>query len=129
MIRFVITGAPRTAKNHQRIVTNKKTGKSFIIAGKSAKGWGTDAVNQLAEQKPYPSWPAIACPVHVRALIYRDRDLGDLDNYAHAVGDALQKAGVIVNDKQIESWDGSRKLIDRVRPRVEITIEPFKETP
>lgn len=127
MIRFIVTGAPRTAKNHQRIVTNRKTGKPFIIAGKSAKGWGADAVNQLATQKPRPDWPAMPGALHVMALVYRDRNVGDLDNFLHSVGDALQKAGVILNDKQIESWDRSRKLIDRERPRVEVYIEPFDE--
>lgn len=122
-MRFVIKGAPRTAKNHQRIVTNKKTGKPFIISSAPAASWGPQAVNQLVAQKR--GMCAIAGPLHVRALIYRDRNTGDLDNYQHAVGDALQKAGVILNDRNIESWDGTRKLIDRANPRVEITIEPM----
>src|ERR1017187_7823878 len=63
--------------------------------------------------------------VNVCALIYRARAVGDLDNYLHAVGDALQKAGVLANDKQIEGWDHSRKLIDRECPRVEIEITPL----
>jgi Holliday junction resolvase RusA-like endonuclease len=120
----VVKGAPRTAKNHQRIVTNKKTGKPFVIASAPASRWGRKAIGQIVSQ-----WPvrmcAMAGPLSVRALIYRDRRVGDLDNYLHAVGDALQKAGVILNDRQIESWDGSRKLIDKTNPRVEIELTPM----
>jgi len=133
-VRLRIDGVPRTAKNSQRIAMNKKTGKRFIIAGKSAGTWGESAVGQLMEQYAHLRHRAkgttgysITEDVHVKALIYRDRRTGDLDNFQHAIGDALQKAGVIKNDKQIESWDGSRKLIDRENPRVEIEIEPFTE--
>ena len=143
-MKLVIEGAPRTAKNNQRIVTNPRTGKPFIIASKSKGAWATLLVDGIKRELVrigdeavdrgavhyLPALP-ISQPIQVKALFYRDRNIGDLDNYAHAVGDALQKAGVILNDKQIESWDKSRKLIDRVRPRVEITIEPFddKERP
>jgi Holliday junction resolvase RusA-like endonuclease len=138
-VKLVITGSPRTAKNSQRIFTNKRTGKPFITSGKSAADWGPDAVRQLVEQRcaqgpvgmrclgPHVDFP-LRNDVHVKALIYRDRRSGDLDNFEHAIGDALQKAGVIKNDNQIESWDGSRKLIDRINPRVEIEITPM-ETP
>ena len=129
-MKLVIEGIPRTAKNSQRIFRNKRTGAAFIVAGKSAESWGAQAVRQLIEQYSNLRHRAnhtadcrITQDVHVKALIYRDRRVGDLDNFEHAIGDALQKAGVIKNDSQIESWDGSRKLLDKARPRVELTIE------
>lgn len=134
-MRLVIKGVPRTAKNSQRIFVNKKTGKPFITSGKSAADWGPNAVGQLMEQYAHlrhrangTTGYAIIEDVQVKALIYRDRRTGDLDNFQHAIGDALQRAGVIKNDSQIESWDGSRKLLDKANPRIELEITPM-ETP
>jgi len=71
-------------------------------------------------------WYALPkAPMHVKALFYRGANRGDLTGFKQAVGDALERSGTIVNDSIIESWDGSRKLIDRKNPRVEITIEPM----
>lgn len=124
---FTIVGPPRTKKTSQRIL-RAPGGRPFVMPSKVSRAWGKDAIYQLDRQKPHPKWPAIAGPVSVRALFYRDADRGDLTNYEQGVGDALQGAGIIVNDKQIESWDGSRKLIDRANPRVEIFIEPMEAT-
>ena len=49
-------------------------------------------------------------PVHVLALYYPPdrRWMLDLSGALEAIGDALELAGVIANDRQIRSWDGSR---------------------
>jgi hypothetical protein len=39
----------------------------------------------------------------------------------------MQAAGVLVDDFQIASHDGSRRYLDRQNPRVEITLTPFRE--
>jgi len=44
-----------------------------------------------------------------------------------AVADALEHAGVVVNDRLIVSWDGSRLSKDAVRRRVELEVELFNE--
>lgn len=121
---FTILGAPRTKKTSQRIVRNRRTGKTLIIASKLTKGWTKTAVEQLIAAKPHPDWPAIGRPVNCCAFIYRDRQAGDAVNYYQAIADALQDAGIVVNDRLIVSWDGSRLLLDRKRPRVELELEP-----
>lgn len=40
--------------------------------------------------------------------------------------DWLQRAGVLANDRQIASWDGSRLDKDASRPRVEVAIEVLR---
>lgn len=45
----------------------------------------------------------------------------DLDNLAKVIGDALQHAGVIDNDKHITDLHGYRR-IDRVNPRTEVIV-------
>src|SRR4029079_8059044 len=122
-MRFVIEGAPATKKTSQRIVTRKATGKPFIIASKQTKGWTRSAGDQRVAQKPSPSWPALAEDVNCCAHIYRARRQGDAVNFYQAIADALQDAGVVVNDRLIVSWDGSKLLHDKKRPRVELELE------
>lgn len=63
--------------------------------------------------------------VAVCATFYRDRDVGDLDNYEKALGDVLQRGCVLTNDRNIRSWDGTRALVDRAQPRVEVLLSRF----
>jgi Holliday junction resolvase RusA-like endonuclease len=67
-------------------------------------------------------------PVQVKIAIYSRQPLrGDSDNYAKTVLDALEKAGILENDKlvkelQIKLWSGlSPRLIVEIVP-----IEPAK---
>jgi Holliday junction resolvase RusA-like endonuclease len=139
-VKFTILGVPATKKNSPRMFRNRRTGTSFPMPSKASADWTESAVAQLAATWGRSShvtaidsrrgivtmgYGPIQCGVSVKALVYRARAVGDLDNYLTCVGDALQKAGVIVNDKQIESWDHSRKLIDRARPRVEVEVSPY----
>lgn len=68
-------------------------------------------------------WPAIDYPINCRALIYRHAAVGDAVGYYQAVGDLLELAGAVANDRWIVSWDGSRLLKDPGRPRVEIELQ------
>lgn len=130
-MKLLILGPPRTKKTHQRILRTSK-GVPFIASAKTSASWEARAIQQLDRQRGVFRYRGAVAPgapppidhnVSVRALIYRDANRGDLTGYLQAIGDALELAGVLANDKLIHSWDGSRKLIDRVRPRVEIEIE------
>lgn len=51
------------------------------------------------------------------------RSRPDLINLEEATADILERAGIIINDRNIVSWDGSRIVgIDKQNPRVEIEI-------
>ena len=136
MIRLVVEGPPRTKKNHQQIRINRRTGKHFVAQADTASAWEEIAVLQLRTQlhraplkSPFDGavlLPYFTRPVNVRALVYRERaGRADLLNYLAAVSDALEAAGVVANDELVAGLDGSRMLIDRARPRVEITLEPL----
>lgn len=127
-MRLTILGPPRTKKNHQRIIRVK--GRPVIVQAKTSEGWEASAVAQLLSQRPINRgfWEPATVPVSLRALIYRDRNVGDLGNYLASVCDALERAGVVVNDRLIQSFDGSRLCIDRKNPRIELEITPM-ETP
>jgi hypothetical protein len=88
--------------------------------------------------------------LEVSAIFYRDRaSASDLTGLMQAVGDALQAPmytcqrcrkrsywreccgalkltrkglGIILDDAQIESWDGTRRELDRDNPRIEVQI-------
>jgi Holliday junction resolvase RusA-like endonuclease len=120
-MNFTIVGRPATKKNSSRIFLNKRTGARFIAPSQYATNWNYTAVKQIIEQGGDSM--ELECPLNLRALIYRDRAVGDIGNYLSAICDALQDSGAIVNDKWITQFDGSRLLIDRVVPRVEIYLE------
>ncbi len=127
-MKLTIIGSPRTKKNSQRIVQVK--GRPVIIQSKNAVGWEASAVAQMksaTRRDTQGMWLPAEGPVSLRALVYRDRKVGDLGNYLAAVCDALERAGVVENDRLIQSFDGSRLLVDKKNPRVEIEIEPFEE--
>jgi len=146
-VKLVIVGAPRTKKNSLRRM--KFGNRLLTMSSESHQEWENSAVGQLIDQtkrcdkvlrkprktkpkgkaskRPLPPLVCFGNVVSMRALVYRERDVGDLGNYLAAVCDALEKAGVVENDKLIVSFDGSRPLLDRKNPRVELDIEPFDE--
>jgi len=123
-MRLVIFGPPRTKKNSQRIVRAGRHPR--ILPSRAQVAWAKSAIEQLAHQ-----WkrPPLREAVHVAATFFRERKVGDLINFAQALADALQAAGVVSDDKFIESWDGTRLSKDAANPRVELTIEPLAEAP
>ena len=134
---FTILGPPATKKTSQRIVRNKRTGRMWVRPSERTDNWTASAVAQLKRQYGHGQryvgvdrrrgivtfgTGAIITPVNVRALVYRAANRGDLVNYLQAIADALEAAGVVENDRLIVSWDGSRLLLDRKRPRVELEL-------
>lgn len=122
MVRLTIAGEPRTKKNSPEIAANGQ--RRWITCSPHYKKWAADAVRQIRAL----DLPPINEPVLVEAQIYRRRKVGDSDNYYAAIGDVLERAGLLVNDGLIEGWDRSRRHIDRANPRVEITITPCRTT-
>ena len=116
---FVVLGNPRTKKTSQRIA-RRGDGTPFIMSAAFTKDWADSAIAQLRSH--WHRCGALNQPVAVRALIYRDRNVGDATGFYQAIGDALQSAEVITNDSLIEHWDGSRRLKDAANPRVEIWL-------
>lgn len=129
-VKFVILGKPITKKNSLRVLRGKN-GKPFVAQSKAHGSWEQTALLQLQAgwQRWRRAWDGghgpIDVPINMRAVVYRDRDVGDLLNFLAAVSDALEGAGVVVNDKFIQALDGSRLALDRKNPRVEIELTPL----
>ena len=115
----MIPGPPRTKKNHSRIV--RYGGKAGILPSEAYMEWEANGLKtcKIKGRK------GLAEPLNVRATIYRATLTGDAVGYYQAIGDFLQKAGVVVDDKWLVSWDGTRLDKDAASPRVELTLEGF----
>jgi len=124
--RYLIPEAPRTKKNSQQIVFNKKTGKPFIKQSEQYNEFETAASYFL---QPKPKIP-IDYPVTVKCTFYMPtRRKVDKANLEAAIHDILVKYKVLADDNRdvLASTDGSRVYYDKENPRVEIEIEPLKE--
>ena len=80
---------------------------------------------------PHPPKPPTFVPAGVRlncrATFYRDTNAGDAVGFYQGVADILESHGILENDRQLVSWDGSRLRKDPERPRVEIVLEESPE--
>lgn len=120
-IKYTIKLPPITKKNSQQILTNRKTGRPFIMPSAKYKQYEREALWFL---KPVPPRP-IECSLNVKCLFYLPtRRRTDLTNLLEAVDDVLVHAGILKDDHCgiVTSHDGSRVLYDKDNPRTEITI-------
>lgn len=121
LYKAVIPLNPRTKKNSQQIVINKKTGRPFVMQSSKYKEYEQNCGYFLRK----PNKP-INTPVNVKCVFYREKNiLCDLTNLLAAICDILVYYRIIDDDNFhiIVSHDGSRVYIDKENPRTEITIE------
>lgn len=117
---ITLPGRPITKKNSQ-VPIRRKGGGYFLLPSKDYRDYENRC---LAWLKAYRG-PHFQGPVQVTALYWMpdNRSKPDLVNLEEATADILERAGIIDNDRNIVSWDGSRIMgIDKEKPRVEITI-------
>lgn len=120
LYRCLIPLNPKTKKNNQQIIYNKKERHSMIVQSDVYKQYEKDAGWFLKTlERP------INCPVNIKCIFYRDSERRcDLTNLLEAIDDILVKYKIITDDnfKIIYSHDGSRVFVDRANPRTEIEI-------
>lgn len=119
-----LKGAPRTKKNHQQILKNR-SGRPFVAPSKDFVDYQELCLRQIKTPQM-----AISEAVNVKAVYYMpNRRRVDLVNLLEATDDILVKAGVLADDcaAVVAGHDGSRVLLDRKRPRVEIEITGMEE--
>ena len=120
-MKFTILGQPITKKNSQMIIMAGK--RPCIIQSKAYRVYEKLAKEQLASARC--RWvPILDAPVEVKCLYYlATTRTPDLCNLMAATHDILEHCGVIANDVQIKSVDGSRIVGKDPEPRVEIEIK------
>lgn len=120
-IKYTILLPPVSKKNSQQILTNRKTGRPFIMPSAKYKQYEREAVHYLTPLPPRP----IECSLNIKCLFYLPtRRRTDLTNLLEAADDLLVSAGIIADDHYgiVTSHDGSRCFWDKDNPRTEITI-------
>ena len=122
MIKFTIPVRPRTKKNHSSIVT-LKNGRTLLLPSKPYKEFEKSVCDfikgQIKLSKP------ISKPINLRCIFYKEKNYkSDLMGYMQAIADALVKAKLLADDNSsiVVSTDGSRVLLDRLNPRIEVEI-------
>lgn len=124
---YVIQLPPTTKKNHSRILTNRRTGRPFVVPSSQYKDYETKALGQLGGQR---QGEAISGPVNVRMTFYMPtRRRVDMVNLEQAALDILVLAGILEDDNAyiVAGMDGSRVKLDRSNPRTEIEITEVVE--
>ena len=114
---------PKTKKNSQQIIVNRKTGRAMIIQSKEYKEYEHD-VGFFLKKIPQP----IDKPVNVKCIFYRKNAIRcNASNLTAAIDDILVNYGILADDnfKIICSHDGTRVYIDKDNPRTEIEISDF----
>lgn len=117
-------GCPTDKKTSNRVVTRKSDGRTFVLPSDANRSWTKSAVMQLQSQRHGTTFDS---PVTMRALVYREKNLGDLIGYLQSICDALEAAQVVTNDRLVVAFDGSRMLKDAANPRVEVTLTAMGE--
>lgn len=119
-IQFTIPLVPITKKNSQRILRNRRTGKSFIAPSEQYKQY-EEAALWFIPRLDVP----IDQPVNIKCVFYMPtRRRCDLANHLEAIDDIMVRAGLLADDHYgiVAAHDGSRVMYDKESPRTEVEI-------
>lgn len=122
MYKFTIPVHPITKKNNPRIFHTG--GRMVVLPSKAYEKFENDCLKII----PSKYRTKINYPVNIKVLYYvKTKRRIDKTNLESAIMDVLVKAEVLADDSAISpeivvSTDGSRVLIDKQNPRVEIEI-------
>jgi Holliday junction resolvase RusA-like endonuclease len=126
---IIIRGQPVSKKNQMQMARTK-TGRFFPVPSPAYRKWLASAKKQISPQTADYKGLPIDYPVHLQILAYRytKRNI-DLSNIYAAVEDMLQATGVLKNDSQVQSHDGSRKYlgVPEEDARVVVVIRKYEE--
>ena len=123
-IRGVIHGPLPNKSNSRKLV--RVRGRMLFIKEQAAIDWmkafdvATAASVRFEDEYDFDITPEMRLSLH--ATVYQKDMLRDLD--IELLCDALQKSGVIQNDRAIWEKHAIRK-IDKENPRVEFVLRPF----
>lgn len=116
---FTISGSIRSKKNSKQIIFAK--GRHIPISSKAYHQWEKGAHAELLRQGLSE---AFIGPVHIKATFYHKGSRPDLHGAMESLADCIQ-GFIIVDDRQIESWDGTRMVHDKDNPRTEFDIVEY----
>jgi len=119
-MEIIIPINPRSKKNSQEIVFNRKTGHRMVIQNKRYTEFEKECKKYMPKLDT-----SINYPINLKCRFYVcDARKRDLANYIEAIQDILVKYKIIEDDnyKIISSLDNCSMEIDRDNPRIELEI-------
>ena len=123
MLSYTVTGNPIVKKNTQKVVWRR--GRSIVVYSAQYRSWWNNAMDELAVQKK-PAEPIDYPVILVCKFFMQTRRVVDLSALYEGIQDTLVKAEILKDDNFniIVGHDGSRVLLDRDNPRIEVAIIP-----
>ena len=124
MLTYTLYGPPRTKKNSQQI-RRTAAGRPFVAPSKAFAAYERSCLAQIK-----PPYRPVSAAVNVKCVYYMPtKRRVDLTNLLEATDDILVKAGVLADDcaAVVAAHDGSRVLLDRENPRVEIEVTEMED--
>lgn len=129
---LTVTGAPRTKKTSNQLVSNR--GRAFVLPSQAWRRWLASCSVMVTRSpgtgracnEPFIPFRGPMFPdecLNCAAVFYRDARRGDAVGYYQGLADLLEKKRVLQDDAQIVTWWGSRMLLDKSNPRVELVLE------
>jgi len=121
-IRLTLPVAPRTKKNSTTL---------GIKQSPYYRSYRNRVIELVAGLKAYLGLPLAVAHYNIAAVYFVDRrgERADKVGLDQGLYDALQNAGVITDDWQFRTADGTRVVFGDAHPRVEITITQLQEQP
>lgn len=119
-IAFTVPGPPRTKKNSLR--RKMIGGQLKTLPSEAWCAWRDKAKPEIQRWRNEQNLAQITWQVNCRALFFRAAAAGDAVGFYQGLADLLEEAGILADDKQIISWDGSRLEKDARNPRVEVVL-------
>jgi Holliday junction resolvase RusA-like endonuclease len=118
---IVLPGRPITKKNSQQIIYNRRTKKRQVVQSEYYQAYEEACLWHLKKYRVKYTGPV---QVTARYWMPNRRSWPDLMGLLQATADILEAAGIIENDRDIVSLDGSRIMgVDKENPRAEIRIK------
>jgi Holliday junction resolvase RusA-like endonuclease len=126
MVKITIPGRPVPKKNSAVMVAKR----SLILPSKAFRDYEKFCLGNRKSPGWLAQWGNVRFtdPVQLTCLYWLPdkRWWPDLLNLLAGTSDILEEAGILENDRLVQSVDGSRIMgLDPENPRVEITIQGF----
>jgi Holliday junction resolvase RusA-like endonuclease len=123
MLTYTITGNPIVKKNTQKVVW--RSGRPIVVYTPQYRSWWNNAMDELALQKK-PAEPIDYPVLLVCKFFMQSLRVVDLSALYEGIQDTLVKAEILKDDNFniVVGHDGSRVLLDRENPRIEVAIVP-----
>jgi len=125
LFHCVIPGRPGIKKNSKQIGFNKYSRKPFFRSSERYEQWELFAAPFIMRAKKdlLINYPVNLC---MKVYLKNHQHEPDLSNCYEGVQDLLQKCEVYVDDKLVYSHDGSLKIFNDPKERIEITLTRLK---